>query len=444
MKDKHNISIDPTKKLLSDSLHYFISKIIPGLMGLLSVTTFVRLVGYEEYGHYAVSLAVVLALSSWMSGWLTPGILRFFSDYEGTNQADHFERAITLGSLASLVPGTLCVFVGLRLFIGRGRWINLVGMSLVYAIFVYTILISKLQAKLMARRVVLVEAVRSVASFTIPAVAILTIGAKHYAILLTGVLASYILPLVGCRFLKPTSTELPRQHFLRLGSWQAETPLLRQIWRYGWPVALWFLCSQGLSVTDRYLIQLFRGYSDAGIYSSLYDVVIKSFSLLFYPIALATHPLIMKYWNGGNRDVAISVVQASLKYQTALCLPILVVLAALAPWVAHLVLGARDVVACRLILPLAIGGFLWQISFLVHTPLQIMCKTSRMLLSILIALGVSLVGNYVLIPTFGYLAAAYVNIAAALAYLLMLAILTPIAEFRRQMATSKSPAVVNS
>ena len=39
------------KKLLRDSFHYFLSKAIPGIMGVFSVLAFVRLVGKAEYGR---------------------------------------------------------------------------------------------------------------------------------------------------------------------------------------------------------------------------------------------------------------------------------------------------------------------------------------------------------------------------------------------------------
>ena len=58
------------RTLFRDGFNYFLSKIIPGLMGFLSVLVFVRLLGVEQYGRYAVVFAFVMAWASGLSGWL--------------------------------------------------------------------------------------------------------------------------------------------------------------------------------------------------------------------------------------------------------------------------------------------------------------------------------------------------------------------------------------
>ena len=41
--------------LLKDSLKYAGSKVIPGLMVLIAVIVFVRMIGTEEYGKYSIT-----------------------------------------------------------------------------------------------------------------------------------------------------------------------------------------------------------------------------------------------------------------------------------------------------------------------------------------------------------------------------------------------------
>jgi hypothetical protein len=65
-----------------------------------------------------------------------------------------------------------------------------------------------------------------------------------------------------------------------------------------------------------------------------------------------------------------------------------------------------------------------------------------MLLAMIIALTVSVAGNYIFIPVYGYKAAAYMAIAAPLAYLIAALVLTPLAEFRREISVRSVPLVV--
>ena len=127
------------RKLVSDSINYFLSKIIPGLMGFLSVLVFVRLLGYEEYGHYAVVFAVVMASASGMAGWLSQGILRFQSQNTGAHAHGLFATAANLGTTLSLALGAAGVGIGLILS-GAQRYVGAsLSTALFAALLVYTL-----------------------------------------------------------------------------------------------------------------------------------------------------------------------------------------------------------------------------------------------------------------------------------------------------------------
>jgi O-antigen/teichoic acid export membrane protein len=101
----------------------------------------------------------------------------------------------------------------------------------------------------------------------------------------------------------------------------------------------------------------------------------------------------------------------------------------IAPWVSRMVLGRPIPQAAEIVLPLAISGFLWQMSLLAHKPLEILCETKRMLAGMSAALAVNLLGNRLLIPIYGYKAAAYLGVASSLTYLLSIFVLTPRTRF---------------
>jgi O-antigen/teichoic acid export membrane protein len=114
-------------------------------------------------------------------------------------------------------------------------------------------------------------------------------------------------------------------------------------------------------------------------------------------------------------------------------------LAALAPWVSHLVLGKQNAGAAGIVIPLAVGGLLWQVCLLAHKPLEILCRTTRMLTGILVALAINVAGNWLLVPRYGYRASAYLTVASSAAYLLLLFGLTPMEELRTAIETHELP-----
>ena len=425
---------DLKRKLLRDSFNYFISKAIPGLTGLLSVLIFVRLVGTEEYGRYSVLFALVMALAAGVSGWLPQGILRFFSMSQTRRESKHFKSAILAGFFLSAGVGIAVLAV--TLWIKRQSfWESTLAVVLLAASVFYSVFLTELQAMLKSRTVVFWEATRSITSLVVPLCIILITGRRSSVLLLVGVFVGFALPLLGVQWRDPAEKKGQEAGIAR-DSWRNAMQALRKMWTYGWPVGIWSMCFMSQSALDRFFIQHYSGYSDSGTYAAIYDVIVRSFSVLCFPLVLSSNSLVMAHWNNSDRRGAISLIWKSLKYQSIIVLLFFVVLAVSSNQVSHLVLGRKYIASSALVFPLAVGGFLWQISYLVHKPLELMCLTKRMLGAMIVALTVSAIGNWLFIPRFGYVAAAYVSIAAPVSYLLVTAALIPLAAFRREISFS--------
>jgi O-antigen/teichoic acid export membrane protein len=292
-------------------------------------------------------------------------------------------------------------------------------------------------------QVLRIEAVRSTGAFLIPVILLWIMGSRNYRLLLLGIALAYAVPLCGLP-LRRVRHQPQSQHARRWYPSVPERQILREMLRFGWPVALWMLCQQGMLVSDRFFLQKFVGYSAAGAYASMYDVIVRSFSLSFMPIRLAVHPLVMKHWNSGFRPQALRAIRSGIKYQFLSAIPVVGSLLILAPLVCRLVLGKASAGAAPIVAPLAVGGFLWQVSLLAHKPLEILCQTRRMLAGILVAIAVNVVGNWLLVPRFGYRAPAYLTVASSASYLLMLFVLTPREKFTESVDQAKTTVVTNA
>lgn len=423
-------------KLIRDSINYFLSKAIPGLMGLFSVMVFVRLVGNAEYGRYSVLFAIVTACTAGLSGWLPQGILRYFSMSDTKLGTARFNSATLLGSILSILVGT--VVLGIAFCVERQpRWDSLLGVLLLAGGMLYGVFLIELQAMLHSRSVVYLEALRTISSFVLPVCVIFLVGRKTANVLLVGALAGYVLPLLVAHGKKQFRRTILHGSLRRPCT--TEIRVLKTIWTYGWPVGVWSMCLTSQSAIDRYFIQRYAGSGNAGSYAALYDVIVRSFSLLCFPLVMSSNSLVMERWNNGDRKGAVSLIRSSLKYQIVISLLFFLALSLLTKQVSGLILGSKSELNSSLVMPLALGGFLWQISYLVHKPLELMCLTKRMLTGMMIALALSIAGNFTLIPVYGYPAAAYVSIAAPLIYLLAAACLTPWKEFRREASIAAVP-----
>jgi O-antigen/teichoic acid export membrane protein len=420
--------------LVQDAFNYFFSKIVPGLMGFLSVLVFVRMMGVEQYGRYAVVFAFVTAWASGLAAWMGQGILRFQSQWRDPAETQNFLNSAVAGTILSVAVGVLALGIAMPAFGVQKGWPLLISLILLGTLIVYFVAIARFQASLRSAKVLRFEALRSVGCYAIPVALLWVTRSRDYRLLLLGIVLGYLLPMVGPIFSQVHEHSDAGQSWpLRLSSGQRK--ILGELWRFGWPVALWTLCQQSLVVSDRYFLQKFAGYSEAGIYASIYDVIVRSFSLLFMPITLAVHPLVMNRWNAGNRKHALLAIRSGVKYQVLMFIPIGICLAVLAPWVSRLVLGKENAGAAGIVFPLAVGGFLWQVCLLSHKPLEILCQTKRMLAGILAALAINVAGNWLLVPRYGYRVSAYLTVVSSVVYLLSLLVLTPMKEFRSAIVT---------
>ncbi|HWO31412.1 MAG TPA: lipopolysaccharide biosynthesis protein [Candidatus Acidoferrum sp.] len=403
--------------MLRDALGYFGSKVVPGFLGLISVPVFIRLLGAEEYGRFAVILPLLMAIGGASSGWLAQGILRFHpSPAEDAARRARFNAAVFAGTAASVaVTAVVLVLViaGLHYQIVSALIALAFGLSLV----IYSITLARLQAQLRPMAVLTREIVRSVAAFALSLLLVLATGQKRFDLVLLGQALGYTIALAPMRGVR---TSL-KHTFGEFGSVQSRAEpvghTLNQLWRFGWAVGIWLLLSQTLPVVDRWVIQRFTGYAKAGVYASLYEVAIRSFSFLIFPLTQAAHPRIMRSWNQGEHALAYRIIKNSIKYQLVIFVAVFVVVLAFADRIVRLILGFDDQSAARMLPLLILGGFLWQLALLIHKPLEIKQQTSTMLAGMAMTVVIDFFGNYFLIPRFGYRSAAYMVVFSACTYI---------------------------
>jgi O-antigen/teichoic acid export membrane protein len=422
--------------LVWDSLNYFGSKIVPGLMGLVSVPVFIRLIGLDQFGRFALAVPILLAVGSASSGWLAQGILRFHpvaSDPRGREIS--FDRAVTAGTLATvLITSALLIFILAGLH--SALFASLISLAFCLSFVLYTITLAKFQARLQSVIVLRREAIRSAGSLLIPVALVLITGRKQFELILLGQALAYSMAFLpsshwlGRRNEEGASIQGPPAHQL-LPTDSSTAKTVRQLWQFGWAVGLWLLFSQGLPVIDRWTIQKFAGYSSAGVYASLYEVAIRSFSFLAFPLTQAAHPRIMRAWNEGQFEASYRIIRYSVQSQSIIFMTAFGVVFFASHRITRFILGFDDPIAARMLPILFVGGFLWQLALLLHKPLEIEQRTVAMLAAMAAVVVLNIAACFQFIPRFGYQAASYILGLSACCYIAFTLCLTRFDALRR-------------
>ena len=418
--------------LLWDSLNYFGSKVVPGFMGLISVPVFIRLIGLDQYGRFAVIVPVLLAVAGASSGWLAQGILRFHpatNDAHGRDIA--FDRAVTAATITTVLVTSLALAMALAAL--RFSLLTLLAsLAFCFSLVVYSITLAKFQARLQPAIVLRREILRSTAGFVIPVVLVAITGRRQFEFVLLGQALAYTMALL--------SGSRSRAYAIDTGeSSQGGRPsddgssgqAIRQLWQFGWAVGLWLLLSQALPVIDRWTIQKFASYTTAGVYASLYEVAVRSFSFLVFPLTQAAHPRIMRAWNEGRFAESHRIIRYSVLAQLIIFVTILGGVLFASSRITKLILGFDDPVAARMLPVLLLGGFLWQLALLLHKPLEIAQKTGAMLFAMAAVVVLNIAACFQFIPRYGFQAASYILAFSACLYIAFTLCLSRFGAFRR-------------
>jgi len=399
--------------LIRDSLGYLASKVIPGFFGLISVPVFVRLIGLEEYGRLAVILPVLMALGGAGAGWLQQGILRFHSA-SGASSAEGsaFDHAVERGTIYAVLTLSGAVLAVLAVMHSR-LIVWVVAEAYCVIQLIYSISLTRFQAQLKPRTVLWNEALRSTAGFILPLALVLTLRQQGFSLILAGLALGYLLPL----FFNGGANPLKAPHSPGARADSETMSMLGRLWRFGWAVGVWLMLCQALPVAGRTAIERYCGYAQAGVYASLYEIAVRSFSLLASPVMQAAHPRIMRCWNTGDYSAARTLIWQSIRIQVLLFLPFEAVGIAFAGPLTRLILGSAHSAPVAFLPLLMLGGFCWQIALLVHKPLEIMQRTRTMLCGMLGVVLIEVAGNYLFVPRYGMQSAVYVFVFGSMAYI---------------------------
>ena len=95
-------------QLLRDSLYYSISKIVPGLIGVICVIFFFRWMGAVEYGKYSIIFSFTNLIAAFSFGWLNQSILRYRSNF---NSSKKILSLIMVGFLFGIISVIIFIII---------------------------------------------------------------------------------------------------------------------------------------------------------------------------------------------------------------------------------------------------------------------------------------------------------------------------------------------
>ena len=402
------------RDLIKDLVKYLPAQIVPAIVGLATIIVVTRLFPPGDYGNYVLVMATATVVSMIAAVWLSGSLIRFFAAYELNNRLAEFYSLLL--KLAVISVTTVSVIFLIVLFLAQGHIsatlysLMCIGLLISVATSFFTVLLSLFRAKRQVSWYSLSTIWKSIAGLGL---GILLVLVFHLGVegLLWGILLSTVIALP---FLAKFSLGK-----LSLNQGQVRSSMTWELAKYGMPLMLLNLSSWALGLSDRYILQFFRGSAEVGVYSASYAISEQSITLIVSLFALSSLPIGYEIWERRGEEASRDFVQKLTRYYLLLGLPAVVGLSTLARPIVD-VFVAPEYFPGYTIMPLvALGVFLFGIGGRFAIGLGFHKRPDLLLFCFLGSALLNIGLNFLLIPTYGYMAAAATTLVSYAFYLLL-------------------------
>lgn len=397
-----------SRELVRDAMLYLPSRLVPGIVALIAIPVVTRLLSLEEYGYYALIINSVALTSSVASSWIVSSAIRFYVPLAAHGLFRILGGLFVASALAGLAMWLAAYAVWSASAV---HVLILLGAVLFVAQSTYDVLLGGLRAKSKAMTYSFFSVWRSVVGFV--AGVALTAYWGGPAGFLAGLLVASITALP---FLFRVAIERPDL----LSVERDENTAFAQIVRYGVPALLINLATIGLSVSDRYILQLYKGVEEVGLYSANYDIAEKSVFFINTVFLLSSSVIGFRLWETEGERAALDFVTKITRLYLVVAVPLVAILAVLSVDISAIALP-EQYRAGRWILPaVAAGAFMVGIAHRYSILLSFHKNTRAIMWAYALALASNVAINLVLIPAMGFKGAALATLAS---YAVLLALI---------------------
>ena len=374
-------------------LGYLPANVTSGVVGLLTIVVFTRILTPEQYGAYALSMSVMILAHTLLFTWTEAAMARF--------QARAREQGEVADHMATLYRSWLCLALAFPIVAGLAVWLAPVSDTLKLAV------IPGLCAVLFRSLIKLVQERRR-ADGEVAAASMLDMAQSAGAF---GAGVVYVAlgfggggPLMGSAVVAILCLlfTLRREIGLLRGG-KVERVRVREYAAYGLPVAMSLILSLVISSTDRFLLAGFLHEQAVGVYHAGYSLANRTLDVMFIWLGMAGGPAMVAALERGGRPALEETAREQSSFMVLLTLPAAVGVALVAHPLAQVMVGAALVEGAARVTPwIAAGAFFSGVTtYYLHQAFTLGRRTRLLMAAMTIPAALNLVLNLVLIPTFG-------------------------------------------
>lgn len=405
MEEKDGILAKSLLSIRKDTFIYIPGKLIPILVGFISLYIYTRIFSAKDFGDYSIIMTTVAIVSIFTYGWLDNSYLRLFAIYEKKQKIELLFTTSILILVFFLFISSISLFILKELSI---LFETISSHILLFVCFLasssfFNIFTAILRANRKAKAISFLLSSLSIFSLVNSLLLIYLLNFGINAILISYVFNYSILSVII--FFK-----FKFYNHLSLSFFSKETA--KELFNYGLPLIITLFSSWILIMSDRYMIAYFRGNYEVGIYSAVYQLVDSPMSMISTLIMMAAFPIIIDTWEKNGDQITIELISKTSRCYLLLAIPSLFGIISLSSEI--MILLGQSYSSGYVVLPwICFGSLLSGLCFYTNKGIELYKKTKILACIIFISSISNIFVNFLFIPQYGYYGAA---ISTALSY----------------------------
>lgn len=387
--------------LMKHSVIYFFSRGVPSVISFLAILIYTRMLSPESYGNYALVMTLMNLGNIIFFQWLRVSLLRFMPGVAEEEQ-QKFKNTILIGFLISVL-GSLVVFATLGVLTNTFSPVILIIAACNTWILAWFELNQTLYRTILQPMKYGVITLGKVMFGLICSIILIALGFGE-AGLLAGIFVGTILSVIA----------VSKNQWSLKGLKTYDRQRIKSFLQYGLPLTVTFSMTFAIQFSDRFFIGWLKGAAEAGYYAVATDFSNQTIAMLMMIINLGALPLAIKKFEKDGSDAARQQLQQNFVLMSGLAFPVVTGGILLANPIANLLFDGNFSSSVGKLLPfLLIGTLLSGLkAYYFDQSFQIGNKTNIQIIPVFVAALVSLSLNFILIPSYGAMGAAYSSIAA--------------------------------
>ncbi|NQE63141.1 lipopolysaccharide biosynthesis protein [Caulobacter sp. RHG1] len=373
-------------------LGYLPVNIVQGMVGLLTIVLFTRVLDPAQYGVYALAFSVGSLTQTVLLTWTEAAMARFLATREGDGRmADHFATLYRLWIGAAVVVPLACAAV---LLSPLNPPLKIAIVAAVASTLVNSLMRLAQERRRAAGEVsgsALLSIIQSLGGFLVGLGLALTGLGGAAPVLGVGVTSAVCLALV-----------LPGE-LKRMTGGKFDRDLARAYAAYGVPVSMSLILAGVLASTDRLLLGAFLDEATVGVYHAGYSLGSRTLDVVFIWLGMAGAPALISALERGGQPALTEAAREQASFMTLLTLPAAVGLALVARPLADLMVGEELRHGASHVTPwIAVSGWLSGVTtYYLLQAFTLARRTPLLIVSMSVPAIANVILNLLLIPRLG-------------------------------------------